>query len=85
MGGAAVPDDNVAIGSALYISSSSSSEEWLPSLPQSNSNGGAKFCTCDEERGGENAIIPRESEDDDEDFDIGFAFSLPFVSWKFVV
>ena len=36
---------------------------------------GAKFCTCEEGEGGENAI-PNDSDDDDDDCDIGFVFSL---------
>ena len=43
--------------------------------------GGAKFCTCEEERG-ENAIPIESGEEEDEDDDggdIGLAFSLPFV------
>ena len=39
---------------------------------------GAKFCTCEEEDGGENAI-PYESDDDDDDCDIGFVFSLSLL------
>ena len=41
---------------------------------------GAKFCTCEEEDGGENAIpYDSDDDDDDDDCDIGFVFSLSLL------
>ena len=40
---------------------------------------GAKFCTCEEEDGGENAIPYESDDDDDDDCDIGFVFSLSLL------